>query len=259
MLVIPPGWKIISKSKNPYDRVQVKCKDSKGRSQYIYHPLWPVLTGMLKFKRLCLFTRAIRKLGKCCDNDTDKLIKLMITTNIRVGSDKYAEDNETFGVCTLENTHVKKGVKDGDVVLCFCGKSGHRHEVNIHGENASFMKLKAREARNSGQKRLFPVGMADRLRYRFKQLVGEDFNPKDIRTYSANVALIKNLRKEPGKNTKKELSAAIRRTSETMHHTPSVCKTNYICPQIMEFWLDHPEKIKEPRCNLHKLIKLLKI
>ena len=193
-------------------------------------------------------------------DDIDNLIKLMISTNIRVGSDCYAEDNETFGVCTLLTNHVKKGKGRGDIVLCFCGKSGHNHEVVLrNGAAATFIKTKLRNARNEGSKRLFPSGTAQRLRTRFKEIVGSDFNPKDIRTYKANITLVKELRKLPGTNTEKELRTAIGKTAESLHHTTSVCKSNYLCPQLMTLWLTNPGSVKKTGVNFYKIIKQLKV
>ncbi len=262
MLVIPPGWTIEKRASSPRDRIQVYCRDSKGRAQYIYHPLWTALTSALKFKKLVCFSRAMKKVSqKTRDaDDLDNLIKLMISTNIRVGSDCYAEDNETFGVCTLLTQHIKKGPGRGEVTLCFCGKSGHDHEVVLkNGCHASFIKTKLRNARNEGNKRLFPSGTAQRLRSRFKQILGDDFNPKDIRTYKANITLVKELRKLPGANAQKELKTAIGKTAESLHHTTSVCKTNYLCPQLMSLWLSNPTTIKRQGVNFYKIIKQLKV
>ena len=262
MLVIPPGWEVVKRYKDPTSRIQVICKDSKGRSQYIYHPLWGALSSALKFKRLMKFSKQVRKLNKASTtDDIDNLIKLMMTTNIRVGSDKYAEDNETFGVSTLLTKHVYKSDKRGELSLRFVGKSGHSHDVLLKpGPNVEFIKHKLREARSKGEKRLFPSGTAERLRVRFKELFGCDFTPKDIRTYKANTTLLLYLRRCSCTNLKKELLGAIERTASTLHHTTSVCKSNYLCPQILELWLKEPSLIKRGKgVNLYKLTKSLNL
>ena len=188
-------------------------------------------------------------------------IKLMMTTNIRVGSDKYAEDNETFGVCTLLTKHVYKTDKRGELSLRFVGKSGHSHDVVLRqGSLADFVKCKLREARSSGNKRLFPVGTAEKLRIRFKKLFGKDFTPKDMRTYKANTTLLVYLRRCGSVNLKKELMESIDKTANSLHHTASVCKSNYLCPQIMQLWLDNPMAIKSGKgINLYKLTNSLKL
>ena len=264
MLVIPPGWNIVSKSKNPYSRIQAKCLDSKGRWQYIYHPLWSVLTTALKYKKLVKICKAMRKItrltkAKKCD-DLDNLIKIMIFTNIRLGSDKYAEDNDSFGICTLQTKHVTTG-NSGEILLSFLGKSGHKHDVILQkGPEHKFIKDKARQTKSAGGKRLFPPGTAERLRVRFKEMVGDDFNPKDIRTYKANLNLVTYLRRCAGVNLEKELRECIKRTATNLHHTPGVCKSNYLCPQIMDLWLRNPGAIKEGAgINLYKLVKGLSI
>ena len=243
MLVIPPGWEITERSNNPLDRIQVKCVDSKGRPQYIYHPLWNVLTSRLKFQRFCKFSKVIRKVSATASSDPlDSLIKLMLSTNIRVGSDKYAQDNSSFGVCTLLVKHVKD--KGKYVELNFKGKSGKEHNVKVSREpHLSFIRSKVSEAKKAVQKRLFPSGTAERLRVRFKTMMGKDYNPKDLRTYNANIILHRELKKESGENPKKQLVSAINRTSEFLHHTPSVCKANYLSPEFMNMWLKTPTKV----------------
>ena len=243
MLVIPPGCKITERSKNPLDRIQVKCVDSKGRPQYIYHPLWVALTAQLKFKRFCRFSGVIKKISRSASTDPlDSLIKLMLSTNIRVGSDKYAEDNSSFGVCTLLNKHVKD--RGTHVELKFKGKSGKEHQVKVSREpHLSFIRSKVSEAKKTSTKRLFPSGTAERVRARFKKMMGKDYNPKDLRTYNANSILYRELKKEPGEKPKKELLAAINRTSEFLHHTPSVCRSNYLSPEFMELWTKNPKKV----------------
>ena len=253
MLVIPPGWEVAEHSKNPFERIQVKCVDSKGRSQYIYHPLWNSLTSKLKFKRFCRFAGVVSKINRTASTDSlDSLIKLMLSTNIRVGSDKYAEDNSSFGVCTLLRKHVKDG--GTFVELDFKGKSGKQHQVKITREpHLSFIRNKVEEAKKSSSKRLFPSGTAERVRVRFKKMVGGDFNPKDLRTYNANAILHRELKKESTLKPKSSLGAAINRTSEFLHHTPTVCKNNYLSPEFMKMWLENPKRVQ--KLSLREIIK----
>tara|TARA_X000001036_G_C20625212_1_gene784813 strand:- start:524 stop:1087 length:564 start_codon:yes stop_codon:yes gene_type:complete len=186
----------------------------------------------------------------------EQLIKFMLATNIRVGSDKYAKDNNTFGVSTLKVSHVKDA--GGYLELKFKGKSGHYHDIKVTREPyLSFIRRKLSEAKKAGEKRLFSFGTSDRLRSKFKELFGSDFNPKDLRTYNANGNLVKQLKKAPGEKPRKELIAAIKNTAEVLHHTPSVCKANYLCPHIMELWVTRPDKVKA--MSFGDIIKYLKI
>ena len=258
MLVIPPGWKVVWKSKNHLESIQVKCVDEKGRSQYIYHPLWVVLSSQLKFKRLCKFARVVNRISRRStpSDDMEQLIKFMIATNIRVGSDKYAKDNNTFGVSTLKVSHVKD--HGGYLELKFKGKSGHHHDIKVSREPyITFIRRKISEAKKSGDKRLFSSGTSERLRCKFKELFGSDFNPKDLRTYNANDILVKELKKCSGVKLRKDLISSTKKAAEKLHHTASVCRSNYLCPQIMNLWMTRPEKIRGS--SFGEIIKYLKI
>ena len=59
-----------------------------------------------------------------------------------------------------------------------------------------------------------------------------DFSAKNFRTWSANTDLVKELKKSTTnlkKNSlKKHLNESVKKVAEKMHHTPSICKKNYI-------------------------------
>ena len=65
---------------------------------------------------------------------------LMDLFHIRIGSDEYAKQNESYGLTTLKEGHVKilrgKDVEgDADAVLDFTGKSGKRWRLLIEDDN----------------------------------------------------------------------------------------------------------------------------
>ena len=66
------------------------------------------------------------------------------------------------------------------------------------------------------------------------------FTAKDFRTWGANIELIRQLMKN--KNT--ELKDCIKNVSIKLHNTPAICKSNYLDPELMEFYKNDPEGFK---------------
>jgi len=58
-LHIPPMWHEIKISDSPTDYLQVTGKDSKERTQYIYHPLWNQLCKIEKYDNIALFSKKL--------------------------------------------------------------------------------------------------------------------------------------------------------------------------------------------------------
>src|ERR1019366_7469749 len=54
---------------------------------------------------------------------------LLDTTYVRIGNEKYARTNRSFGLTTLRNRHV--AVSGSRLRLSFRGKSGKEHEVAL--------------------------------------------------------------------------------------------------------------------------------
>ena len=64
-----------------------------------------------------------------------------------------------------------------------------------------------------------------------------EYTTKNFRTWSANVLLIQDLLKNKDKVTK-----SIEFVADKLHHTPSICKKNYIDPKLVEYYEKDPDK-----------------
>ena len=98
------------------------------------------------------------------------VLKMMDECNFRVGNEKYAKENKSFGVCTLENQHVKVG-KDS-VVVDFIGKEGVRNTCKI--KNKRLIKnLRTRKKQLVKKiESLVIVLMPDIIMYQLVMLIG---------------------------------------------------------------------------------------
>ena len=67
-----------------------------------------------------------------------------------------------------------------------------------------------------------------------------EYTTKNFRTWSANILLINQLTKE-----KCKIKDGIEYVAKKLHHTPSICKSNYIDPKLVEKYEKNPEKFCE--------------
>ena len=70
-----------------------------------------------------------------------------------------------------------------------------------------------------------------------------NFSAKNFRTWTANVDFIKELKK-PSTNYKKHITESVKKISIKMHHTPSICKKNYINKELMDLYLQSNDKFR---------------
>ena len=152
-LAVPPAWTEVWYCSEENGHIQATGKDSNGRLQYRYHPKWNEYKSILKYQNVDEFAIALNELRREVDADLDTnemlrekvvaiVVRLIDRYHIRVGSDQYAQENESYGLTTLKEGHVKfwKGKKalDGeiDAVLNFIGKSGKEWNLLIKDDKS---------------------------------------------------------------------------------------------------------------------------
>ena len=254
---IAPAYDEVKINLNRNDKVLAIGVDSKGRKQYTYNPNYIQKATDNKYKKLIEFGNNYECIMKRVDKDmitfedskkkqVAMILKMMDECNFRVGNEKYAKENQSFGVCTLENHHVN--VKKDSIVVDFIGKEGVRNTCKL--KNKRLIKnIRTRKKQLGKKDRIFSyrsnsnyynVSAPDVNNY-LKQF--GDFSAKNFRTWTANTDLIKELMK-PSTNIKKHLTESIKKVAHKMHHTPSICKNNYINKELMEMYLDHGDRFR---------------
>lgn len=111
----------------------------------------------------------------------------------RTGSEEYAEDNGTFGVATLLREHVV--VRGGNELLIrYLAKGNLQRSVRIRDTDLVQVIQSVRRARPPTDRLLvyrengsWHEVHADDVNDRFKELVGDQFTGKDLRTWNATV------------------------------------------------------------------------
>ena len=113
--------------------IQAVGTDAAGRRQYLYHEAWRERRDREKFKRLPEFAEALIPARKALEADLELkglvrervmacAIRLLDIGTFRVGGEDYAEENESYGLATLEKRHVT--VSAGGIDFEFVAKGG---------------------------------------------------------------------------------------------------------------------------------------
>jgi DNA topoisomerase I len=143
-LVIPPAWVDVWASADANASVQATGVDQRGRTQYRYSPVAIDLASDRKFERMTLFAAGIPALDRQVARDiahyqqdplaprvvTAAVVRLLERGLLRVGNDRYARDNHTYGLTTLRRNHVE--TSDPNITLHFIGKEHRPHTVMVN-------------------------------------------------------------------------------------------------------------------------------
>lgn len=250
-LAIPPAWTDVWISPDPKAHLLATGRDARGRKVYRYHPRWREVRDEAKYERLADFADALPDLRAAVDSDlslrglppekvTALVVKLLDQTLIRVGNERYAEDNESFGLTTLRPDHVE--VDGGTIELDFVGKSGVAHRLSFRDARLARIAKRCHELPG---KHLFSyldedgkvghVSSAEVNEY-LRARMGDGVSAKDFRTWGgtsvAAGALANPCENEPPCPT--HLKEAFEAAAEVLGNTPTVCRTCYVHPVVPE-------------------------
>jgi DNA topoisomerase-1 len=256
-LAIPPAWTDVWICARPNGHIQATGRDARGRKQYRYHPDWSAVRDGAKFERMIAFGKALPRIRRQVQRDLSRrnldrrkvlaaMVRLLETTLVRIGNEEYAKQNQSFGLSTMRDRHVKIG--RGTLRFEFRGKSGKDHEIDLHDPKLAAIVRQTQEL--PGQD-LFQyldeneepqkIGSSDVNEY-LREIAGEEFSAKDFRTWAGTVLAAVVLREFERFNTKKEakknLVQAIERVAARLGNTPSICRKCYIHPVVMDSYLD---------------------
>ena len=242
-IYIPPAYNNVMINKNKDSKVLAIGIDKKGRKQYIYNKKSIIKNSKNKFKNLINFgknyKKIINKINKDINsNKKEKLIalilKIIIECNFRIGNEKYVKDNKSYGVSTLKNNHLS--IYNNKITIDFIGKKGVRNICEVK-DNIIVKNLKTLKKNNN--KRLFTYKNNNITSLDVNNYLKElgNFTTKNFRTWSANIHLIKELLK---KNS--NIKECIENVAYKLHHTPSICKKNYLDPKLINLYIKNKNK-----------------
>ena len=251
-LVIPPAWKEVWIAPLQNGHLQATGIDERGRKQYIYHPDWIKLSQENKFEKIVDFGLSLPKIRQKVIHDLknkkmDKrkilatVIWLLEHTFIRVGNEEYSKENDSFGLTTLRNRHVK--VWGDKVFFEFRGKSKVYHSLEI--SNPAIAKTikhcielpgyELFQFIDEGQQR-HTIDSED-VNLFLKDITSDDFSAKDFRTWGATYLGAKNFYKigwaDDQKTLKQNIAETVKKVANYLNNTVSICKNYYIHPTVI--------------------------
>ncbi len=268
-LVIPPAWEDVWICPLPHGHLQAVGTDARGRRQYLYHEAWRRRRDREKFDHMLDFARTLPDLRRHCaaalagdELDPPRVlacaVRLLDLGFFRIGSEGYVEENETYGLASLEKRHARV---DGDTVTFdYTAKFGKRRlQTLVDPEVAEVVS--ALTARRAGGQRLLaarvggrwrPVGSAD-INTHIKAVTGGDFSAKDFRTWNATVlaavALAVSTPARSATARKRAVSRAMKEVAHYLGNTPAVARASYVDPRVVDLYL-HDVTIQP---SLHRL------
>ena len=258
-LRIPPAWSNVVIY--PSSKKQTCCGvDPAGRQQCLYHKIHvskarkEKYCGLIEF---CLhYPQILRDIdaklasSKLSKNRVTALVlKIIIHCNFRLGTLKYEEQNESFGVTTVLKKHLK--FRDDAAEFSFIGKKGVVNECIVR-DAATVAALRDFHVAPHSDQHLMMYQFDGRW-YVIKHTEINDYlkawNPmftsKDFRTYQSNIVMIDELEAhDPAKLTpaqrKKRIIETVRAVAAQVHNTPAICKKDYIDTELIMLYIEHP-------------------
>lgn len=252
-LVIPPAWKKVWIAPYRNGHIQAVGTDAAGRRQYLYHKAWQQERAEEKFDRVLELSKELPAWRERIAKDLngrglkrDRVLALALHLldqgYFRAGGEEYAEEHESYGLSTLLCEHVT--VRRTVVEFDFPAKSGVRRTWEI--EDPQVVRVvRALVRRTDCTERLLVCRTAsgwtdiraDDLNARFKELVGEDYSVKDLRTWHGTVlaaAAFADADPPVSQRVAKRVeSAVMKEVAEELGNTPAVARGSYVDPRVV--------------------------
>ncbi|MCK8678817.1 DNA topoisomerase IB [Streptomyces lichenis] len=256
-LVIPPAWREVWICTRANGHLQAVGTDAAGRRQYLYHPQFRAEQEAAKHEHVLDVAEvlpAVRETveGHLSDRGLTRqrvlatAVRLLDLGFFRIGSERYTELNNSYGLTTLTRAHTQ--CTAAEVTLTYTGKHG-KEQVHAVVDPPACRTLTALNRRRGGGDRLLAywdrpdwhdVNGEDVNAY-LKEVAGLDITAKDFRTWHATVMAAVALAVSQGaahseSARKRAIARAAREVSHYLGNTPAVCRASYINPRVIELY-----------------------
>jgi DNA topoisomerase-1 len=220
--------------------------DSKGRKQVIYNSKHIERQNEQKYEKIAKldghFIKIKKHVAKDLKSSDEKnkiiaiIITLILSCGFRIGNIKYEKQNKSYGITTLNYSHIKL-LNNNTVSFDFIGKKGVRNQAICNNKYIyDYLSSKLDTAETDECPEYI-------FKYNNRRITADDVNnylmcklkvnitTKDLRTWNANNLFNKYLRKS--RNEKNPVKKALELTSFELHNTSNVCKKSYIDPKLL--------------------------
>ena len=254
-LVVPPAWTDVWICIDPKGHIQATGVDARGRRQYRYHDVWRERRDREKFDHMLEFARALPPLRRAASEHLAEeglprervlacATRLLDLGFFRIGTEGYAEENQTYGLATMHKRHVKLEAP-GTVHFDYMAKGSKRRLQSVVDPEV-YSVVDALKRRRSGTPELLAwsrgrewvdVRSADINAY-IKEVTGGDFSAKDFRTWNATVLAAVALAVSTGATSptarKRAVARAMKEVAHYLGNTPAVCRSSYVDPRVVD-------------------------
>jgi DNA topoisomerase-1 len=267
-LAIPPAWHEVWICIDPRGHLQATGVDAAGRKQYLYHEQWRAHRDRQKFDSMIAFGHSLPKLRRRVTRDLHATangkprapaeqrlsrervlagaVRLLDVGFFRIGSEDYAERNESYGLTTMLREHVT--LEGSELIFDFPAKSGQRRVQAIADSDAVALVAELKRRRSGTQLLAWREGgrwselHAEEVNEYVKRVSGGDFTAKDFRTWNATVLAAVALAQsgEPERTRaarERSVSKAIKAVAAYLGNTPAVCRASYVDPRVVDRYL----------------------
>jgi DNA topoisomerase I len=258
-LVIPPAWENVWICPYPFGHIQAVGTDAAGRRQYLYHERWRERRDQEKFDEMLRFARALPRMRKLTARHLREkeitrervlagAVRLLDRGFFRIGTEGYAEQNQTYGLATMQKRHVALE-EDGVLRFDYAAKGGKRRIQSIVDPEVYELVEALKRRRGGSQLLAYRNGRAwvdvrsDEINEFIKEISREDFSAKDFRTWSATVIAavalaVSGEAAETKTARKRAVTRAIKEVAHYLGNTPAVCRASYIDPRVFDRYHD---------------------
>lgn len=254
-LVIPPAWRDVWICPAPNGHLQAVGTDDAGRRQYLYHPTWRQHRDQVKFEHMLDFAEVLpdlrqRVVEQLRGDDLSRgrvlgcAVRLLDRGFFRIGSESYAERNDTYGLATMRKTHVH--VAGEEVVFDYPSKGGKRVVASVVDPEVREIVAALRRRRGGGPDLLawreggrWVDARSEDVNEYLKEQTGSDFTAKEFRTWNATVlAAVALSASWPVARSRtardRAVTRAVKEVAGYLGNTPAVCRGSYIDPRLFD-------------------------
>ncbi|MDQ3572901.1 MAG: DNA topoisomerase IB [Actinomycetota bacterium] len=251
-LVIPPAWTNVWICPDERGHIQAVGTDAAGRRQYLYHDDWRAQRDRAKFRRLPEFAATLPPARDALESDL-KLkglvrervlacaVRLLDIGLFRVGGEDYAEENESFGLATLEKRHVS--IRRGGIDFAYVAKGQIEQRQTVEDKLVAptVLALKRRRGKPRDPLLAYRRGAGEwedvssvEINQWLKDLIGDQYSAKDFRTWNATVlAAMRLADRIDAADRDKAVAGAIEEVAAILGNTPAVCRASYVDPRVI--------------------------
>ncbi len=254
-LVVPPAWKDVWICADDRGHIQAVGTDAAGRRQYLYHDDWRAQRDREKFKRLPEFAKRVGPAREALEKDL-KLrgltrervmacaVRLLDIGLFRVGGEDYAEENESYGLATIQKQHVR--VRKNSIRFEYAAKSGLARELTVEDALVvpTVVALKRRRGKPTDELLAYRKGRggwsdvsSSDINEWVKDLMGEEYSAKDFRTWNGTVLAAMGLAARVGEEDRDAaVVEVVKEVAQTLGNTPAVARSSYIDPRVISLF-----------------------